>query len=455
MDAGPNKTLKTLQMTGLATSLAASGGPSRGLVLRIESGPDEGRSVALGARKLAIGAGADNDIVLVDDAVSRHHAEVHPARGGALVRDLGSTNGTHVAGARIQEVLVAAGGELTVGSTRIRVLDGGGPRVPPSERDRFGGLLGTSRVMREVFAVLELAAPTDATVLLEGPSGTGKELCARALHDHSARAPRPFIVFDCGAVEKDLLKSALMGHKKGAFTGADRERAGAFVEADGGTLFLDEVGELPLEAQTFLLRALESSEVIPVGGDRARKIDVRVVAATNRDLFAMVEAGTFRLDLFHRLAVVHVRMPGLRDRIEDLPALVRGFYEGRGFDPGPIVGENLEALRAHPFVGNVRELRNILERSWVLAGETKEFQALPLWLGPRADSPRATAFEVDVGLPFKEAKEEIVERFEAAYLPELLARTSGNISQAAKHAGLSRRHLRALMDKHGLRERDE
>jgi len=443
---------KTLQMTGLVTSLAARGSPSRGLLLQVEDGPDEGRTASIGAKPLRVGAGGDNDLVLQDDAVSRHHAEVLPARGGVLVRDLGSTNGTFVHGNRVVEAVIAAGGEVTIGGTRLRVVDGGGPRIPPSDRHRFGALIGSSRVMREVFAVLELAAPAEVTVLVEGPSGTGKELASRAIHDHSPRAAGPFIVFDCGAVEKDLLKSALMGHKKGAFTGADRDRAGAFVEADGGTLFLDEVGELPLDAQTFLLRAVEAAEVTPVGGDRARKVDVRLVAATNRDLFAMVEAGTFRLDLFHRLAVVHVRMPGLKERLDDLPAIIRGFYEGRGYEPGEVAGPNLEALRAHPFEGNVRELRNILERSWVLGGERKDFASLPLWLGPSVGGAQPAAFEVDASLPFKEAKEGIIERFEEAYLPELLARFDGNISQAAKHAGLSRRHLRALMDKHGLRD---
>jgi DNA-binding NtrC family response regulator len=444
-------TQRTLEISGLATQLAARTGLSRGLLVRVEEGSDEGKQATIGKDGLSMGAGSACGLVLTDPAVSRNHAQFLPSRGGALVRDLESRNGTYVGGARIQEALVPIGGEVVVGGTRLRIVDGGGPQLPPSTRERFGQLLGASRVMREVFAVLELAAPTDATLLIEGPSGTGKELTARAIHDHSQRASGPFVIFDCGTVQKDLLASALMGHKKGAFTGADRDRPGAFVEAHGGTIFIDELGELPLESQTQLLRVLESGTVTAVGDDKQRKVDVRVVAATNRDLMTMVEEGAFRLDLFHRLAVVHVRIPSLKDRLDDLPALIRGFYEGRGTDAGAIEGDNLDRLRAHPWEGNVRELRNVLERSFVLSGADAPFQALNLWLGPSQAASPTSAFHVDSGLPFKEAKEAVVEQFEAAYLPDLLSRHEGNLSAAARHAGLSRRHLRALLVKHGLR----
>ena len=444
---------RTLQLASHPAGIATHGarGFSRGLALRFAD-----KEVALLARPVRIGAGADVDVLLTDKAVSRVHAEVLPAKGGALVRDLGSRNGTWVGDARVQEAVVPVGGELRVGETRLRVIDRGAPLLEPSRRDRFGALLGESRAMREVFAVLELAAPTDATVLVEGPSGTGKELTARALHDHSPRAAGPFRAFDCGTTQRELLSSALLGHKKGAFTGATADRPGAFVEATGGTLFLDEIGELPVEHQTQLLRALESRQVTPVGGDRARAIDCRVVAATNRDLAAMVEAGTFRLDLFHRLAVVQVRVPPLRERLEDLPALVRGFYEGRGVDPGPIDGPNLDALRAHAFDGNVRELRNVLERSFVLSGPAAPFRALRLWLGGAAPTTTsAFGVDVDLTLTFKDAKERVVEEFERRWLAALLAASDGNLSAAARQADLSRKHLRALLVKHGLRGTDD
>ena len=465
---------RTQKLDGLVTSLATTARPLRGLVLAYE---EDGVHLEVSVGLMCVvGAGRDADVVLRDRAVSRQHAEVRAAPGGVLVVDKDSRNGTRVNGALIRAAFVPTGKSFVVGETTIRVIDQGAPRLPPSSRDRFGGLVGESVVMREVFAVLERAAVSPATVLLEGPSGSGKELAARALHDHSPRARHRFVAFDCSVVSRELLPSALFGHKKGAYTGAVSERAGAFVDADGGTLFLDEIGELPQDSQAQLLRVLESRQVNAVGDDRVRAVDVRVVAATHRDLFQMVEDGTFRLDLLHRLAVVHVRLPSLADRREDLPALVRALYEGRGEDPGPIDGENLQALAAHPFEGNVRELRNILERSIVLsADEGRQFRDLVLWMGQpsRSRSPSTTpapalsqvadaegfanndsgvAVGVNVDLPYKDAKEQLIAGFDAAYLPQLMARFDGNLSKAAQHAGLSRRHLRVLLVRAGLRD---
>jgi DNA-binding NtrC family response regulator len=445
----------TLQVTGLRAGVPARGAS---VVLRVQGGDDDGKQLVVRDKPAVIGSGGGAALLLSDKSVSRQHAEVRAAVGGLMVADLGSTNGTRIGGARVLDGFVPFGGELVVGETVLRVLDGAAPQLEPSTRDRFGGLIGTSRAMREVFAVLEAAAPSDATVLVEGPSGTGKELVARAVHDHSPRAGGPFVALNLGSTTKDLLQAALMGHKKGAFTGAHADRAGAFVEAHGGTLFLDELGELPLESQAHLLRALEAKEVVPVGGDRPRKVDVRLVAATNRDLQAMVDSGALRLDLFHRLAVVHLRLPALKDRPDDIPAIVAGFYRERGLEAGPIDGPNLDALRAHPFPGNVRELKNVLERSWVLSRpDRRAFRELTLWLAAAASST-ATHVEpvpVDASLPFKEAKEQVLERFEAAYLQDLMTRFDGNISQAARHAALSRRHLRALCTKHGVKAGDD
>ncbi len=358
------------------------------------------------------------------------------------------------------------GARFLVGETKVRVVDDGAPRLPPSTRTRFGGLVGESLVMREVFAVLERAADSAATVLLEGPSGSGKELAARALHDHSRRASKGrFVAFDCSVVSRELLPSALFGHKKGAFTGAVADRAGAFVEAHGGTLFLDEIGELPADSQAQLLRVLEARQVTAVGDDKPRAVDVRVVAATHRDLFQMVQDGRFRLDLLHRLAVVHVRLPPLSHHREDIPALVAALYEGRGEDAGVIDGENLALLQGHPFDGNVRELRNILDRSLALAPpEARRFRDLLLWLGPSSLSSSSSSLEpststapaqaaeiVDAALPYKDAKERMLMQFDALYLPQLMARFDDNLSRAAAHAGLSRRHLRVLLVRAGLR----
>jgi DNA-binding NtrC family response regulator len=436
----------TIELTGLAPAGIAGGR----WILRVESGPRAGEEIRLTPKPVTVGAGGDCGFVLEDPAVSRVHAEVSLGSRGVLVKDHGSTNGTFVGATRVDQAELPVGGVVRIGDTKLRVVRGDAPRLPPSERTRFGELAGASPAMREVFAILELAARADVPVLLEGPSGTGKELSARALHDHSARAPKPFVVFDCGSTSPDLLQSALMGHKKGAFTGANQDREGAFVAAHEGTLFLDEIGELPLDAQTHLLRALESRTVTPVGADKSRAVDARVVAATNRDLARMVEQGTFRLDLFHRLAVVQIRLPALADRLEDLPVLIERFYESKGVDPGPIAGKNLESLRAHEFEGNVRELRNVLERSWVLSGGSARFDELLLWLGP-SSSRETGPVAVDIDLPFKEAKEQATDAFEAAYLPALMTRFEGNLTQAAKHSGLSRRHLRALLVKHGLR----
>jgi DNA-binding NtrC family response regulator len=457
---------RTEKLDALVTSLATAQRPLRGLALEFDEGAGA-QHVAIGL-VATIGAGRECDVVVGARAVSRLHAEVRAAAGGVVVVDKDSRNGTRVNGALIREAFVAVGNTFVIGDLVVRVVDQGAPRLPPSTRDRFGGLVGDSPVMREVFAVLERAAASPATVLLEGPSGTGKELAARALHDHSPRARHRFVAFDCSVVSRELLPSALFGHKKGAFTGAVAERAGAFAEADGGTLFLDEIGELPAESQAQLLRVLESRTITAVGDDRPKKVDVRVVAASHRDLFAMVEQGQFRLDLLHRLAVVHVRLPSLAERLEDLPALVRALYEGRGEDAGPVDGDNLAVLQQHPFAGNVRELRNILDRSLVLSGdESRRFRDLVLWLStPRqraVTAPIATAalpassaaVGIEVALPYKEAKEQLLQSFDAAYLPPLMARFGNNLTRAAQHAGLSRRHLRVLLVKAGLRVDDD
>jgi DNA-binding NtrC family response regulator len=439
---------KTLVEVGLTTSLARGRAVARTCTCRVLHGDQVVAECAIGSRPVVVGAGKDCDLILVDPQVSRRHAELQMVDGAVRVKDLGSTNGTWWQGTRITEVVVPLGSVVRFGGTSARFLSAQAPTVAPSARTRFGGLVGQSLAMRELFAVLELAAPTDATVLLGGESGTGKELAARALHDHSARADGPFVVVDCSAIGESLIDSHLFGHVRGAFTGAERDRKGAFVEATGGTLFLDELGELPLAVQGKLLRALEARTVQPLGSDRAVTIDARVVAATHRDLARQVEEKSFRFDLFYRLAVVHAVLPPLRDRLDDLPVLVTHFYEGRGIAPGAIDGPNLAALSAYAWPGNVRELRNVLERAWAMSGGGAPFGQLRIWLDGAA--PDDVGEVVDTSLAFKEAKERWLVAFERRYLAGVFADHGGNISRAAAHAGLSRRHMRELLRKHEL-----
>src|SRR6185503_11459159 len=353
-----------------------------------------GATVALGARPVVVGAHASCDLVLADPQVSRRHAELAVLPDGIRIKDLGSTNGTWWQGTKVGEVVVPSGATVQFGATPVRIAAAEAMSLPPSEQDHFGAMAGKSVAMRELFAVLEMAGPTEATVLVEGESGTGKELAARAVHESSPRATGPFVVVDCSAITESLFDSHLFGHVRGAFTGADRDRKGAFVEASGGTLFLDELGELPLPAQAKLLRVLEAQTVQPVGADRTLRVDTRVVAATHRDLSRMVAAKQFRFDLFYRLAVVHVALPPLREQLEDLPHLIATFYHRRSADPGPIDGDNLERMRRHAWPGNVRELRNVLERAWGSASSgcgsipTRRRPSCRRWWTPRCRSRR-------------------------------------------------------------------
>ncbi len=436
-------------LTGLATSATKGRTAPRSYALQIMG--QTPRQVVLGARPVVLGAHSSCDVVLEDPQISRRHVELTASPEGVRVKDLKSTNGTWWQGSRVTEVVVSSGAVIQLGAISVRISANDAPSVPPSDRDSFGTMTGHSLGMRELFAVLELAAPTDATVLIEGESGTGKEVTAKAIHDASLRAGGPFVVVDCSAISESLIESHLFGHVRGAFTGADRERKGAFVEAHGGTLFLDELGELPLPAQAKLLRALEARTVQPVGADRPVSVDVRLVAATHRELARMVAAKEFRFDLFYRLAVVHVALPPLRQRLEDLPHLIAAFYGVRGLAPGPIDGPNLERMRQHAWPGNVRELRNVLERAWALSGSATAFRELRLWL----DASMSSHFSevVDSSLSFKEAKERWNDHFEKRYVSMVFSAAGQNVTRAAEHAGLSRRHFRELLYKHALIER--
>jgi DNA-binding NtrC family response regulator len=416
--------------------------------LVVVDGPDRGRACRLGDADAVVGTAAGAALVLSDDRVSARHASVRADGARFVVRDLGSTNGTWFEGSRITEVTVPAGATLLVGRSAVRVEAEAQPLdVPPSQSRRFGDLVGESLAIREVFAVLERVAASDATVLVEGETGTGKELVARAIHDASARRRAPFVAVDCGALPDNLIDSELFGHVRGAFTGAAAARTGMIARADGGTLFLDELGRIPPAVQARLLRVLEERTLRPLGGDAERAIDVRVIAASRDDLDAEVAAGRFRADLLYRLAVVRVALPPLRARREDLAVIARELLRRRGFDDERPSGAGLDRLVAHGWPGNIRELRNVLDRAIALAPGARRFAELTIRIEPGGG---AAAQGVRSDLAYAEAKAAVVHDFERRYLADVLAREAGNLSAASRASGLDRKHLRALARKHGL-----
>ncbi len=419
---------------------------SRKLHIEIADGPDRGRVVELPGPSIEVGSARTGDLVLADPTVSRHHVTIAIERDGVRVIDAGSRNGTTVDGVRVRDAWARADSLIVLGGTtlRLRLLEGE-IDLPLSTRARFGGLLGNSVAMRRVFAMLERIAVTDSTVLVEAETGTGKELVAEALHEEGPRASGPFVVFDCSAVSASLIESELFGHVRGAFTGAVADRAGAFEAADGGTLFLDEIGELPLDLQPKLLRALERLEVRRVGESTARRVDVRIVAATHRSLATEVDAGKFREDLYYRLAVVRVGLPPLRERVEDIPLLVEHFAREtarRGQTPVYLPESVVRGFAAQAWPGNVRELRNAVVRAAALGVP----EATP------APTPASsTSATIDLSIPLKVARDRVTEAFEVAYLTEALKATGGNVSRAAELAGVNRKFIQRAMKGHDLR----
>ncbi len=415
---------------------------------------DEPRRIPIDGT-LLVGKHPSNDVVIETTGISRYHLEVRAEAERVLVRDVGSKNGTFFNGARITEVRVGAGASIRVGGPaglELTIELAHQPAMDPSDADRFGPLIGRSRAMRSVFTVLERTSPSNATILVIGETGTGKELVAQAVHRASPRKNGPLVIVDCGAIPHNLIESELFGHKKGAFTDASSDRSGAFEHAHGGTLFLDEIGELPLDLQPKLLRAVESRSIQRLGDGERKAVDVRMVAATHRDLGTMVNAGTFRQDLFFRLAVVTVHMPPLRERGDDVLVLAEHILADLGHpDAIEIEGTIAEALLAYSWPGNVRELRNAIERAIHLGAA----HAIPMVssgevAAPKSGEQRPLPAEDAPDLPFKQAKEQIVVTFEHAYVRRLMDRHGGNISAAARDAGIDRNYLYRLLKKHGL-----
>jgi DNA-binding NtrC family response regulator len=413
---------------------------------------------------ITIGAMEDNDLVVSDDTVSRYHCRIVQEDTAYLLVDLGSTNGTFINRVRIKEAYLKPGCTIGLGNTEVKFHSADEKvEIVPSRKEKLGRMVGRHVKMRELYAVLEKIAPTSTTVVIEGETGTGKEVVAQTIHDLSPRASGPIMVFDCGAVPDNLIESELFGHEKGSFTGAIMTRQGLFEMAHGGTLFLDELGELPLDLQPKLLRALEQREIRRVGSNKPIKVDVRIIAATNRNLEDEVRAGRFRQDLFYRLSVVRVFLPPLRERAEDIPLLIKHFLEGnfnKRADATPKVGgvsrASMDLLQTYKWPGNVRELVNTIERAVSFAeGELIEPRDLPETVRGEESAPRRAGSApmqalADTDATFKDAKERWVSSFERDYILQLLKKNKGNISHAAREADIDRKYFRKLMRKYGI-----
>ena len=435
------------------------------LVQRV-AGKDAAETLVFDGDVCRIGSHASNDLVLDDKTISRFHCRIVREGNAWRITDAGSKNGTRVDGVKVIAAELEKESVLVLGDSSIRVMPVSRGHVSRiAVPAQFGGIIGQSVVMQRLFAVLERVAASEIDVLIHGENGTGKELVATELVQRSRRAEGPVVVVDCGSISPNLVESELFGHVRGAFTGADREREGAFEAANGGTLFLDEIGELPLELQPKLLRALEAREVRRVGQTKMKHVDVRVIAATNRDLEREVNRGRFREDLYYRLAKVSVRVPPLRDRTDDIPLLVSTFLASMGaHDASKLFSPSvIEEMQLHDWPGNVRELRNYIERSIVLddvpppprRSGTMRAQSAPLRsdtdprsLEPRSEPPREA---MNSDIPFRIAKESAIATFEKAYLGPLIERCNGNVSQAARAAKMDRMYLHQLAQKHGFK----
>ncbi len=411
------------------------------------------QSLDLGIDERVVGSDPGVDLAVTDPGVSRRHFGVRLTEQGVRVRDLGSKNGLYIDSARVLDGYCPAGSLLGFGGCRAQVLTTGERQMVPLGRAvRFGDVLGASVPMRALLARLQRLAADDQTVLVVGESGTGKELIARALHAEGTRAGKPFVVFDCGAVSHGLIEGELFGHVRGAFTGAISTRQGVFEAAHEGTLLIDEVGDLPIELQPKLLRVLERREVRRLGEMQVRCVDVRVVAATHRDLRALVKVGSFRQDLYYRLAVSEVRVPPLRERREDIAVLVDHLLQELGSERRreDMPKGTIELLKSYDWPGNVRELRNVVARFLLFPEEIASIFSSLTPAGKDAEGEEPRKLE-GLDLPLKAARELVVASFERRYLKAKIAAARGNMTQAAASMGISRQYLYRLIEQHGLR----
>ncbi len=411
----------------------------------------------VGTEPVIVGRNAACQIVVDDGKVSAVHAEFVATPFGVRLRDLGSRNGTWVGGVRVGDVFLSANTKVRLGETEVLFEAMRPEKVAIPAIPQFGPLVGQSPPMRAIFDRLSKVSPTDLTVLIQGETGTGKELVAQAIHLASNRAKKPFVVVDCGSIPPTLAEATLFGHERGAFTGAVDKRLSPFEEAAGGTIFLDELGELPLEVQPKLLRALAERRVKSVGGSNYREVDVRVLAATRRDLVRAVNAGTFRSDLYFRVAQVKIEMMALRQRLEDIPVLVRRMLKDLGDEAAyeRVSTTTLERLMRHDWPGNVRELRNAVAVAFALNTDDEEID-VAAHLGALSEGPAATSAGAGNiamsfrGRPFQEAKRDVLARFERDYFAALADDSKGNVSEMARRAGMERAHVRAYLRRHGI-----
>jgi transcriptional regulator with GAF, ATPase, and Fis domain len=406
----------------------------------VVEGPDANLEVESRDGELNVGSSKGNEMVLSDGAVSRHHCLFKSTDAGIVLTDLDSKNGTQLEGARIISGYVKPGHRIVVGTSALTVheLDSDTSAML-SKETRFGSVLGKSTQMRRLFAVLPRIAQSDATVLIQGETGTGKGVLAESIHEASPRADKPLVVVDCGALPPSLLESELFGHEKGAFTGAVTAKVGMLEAANGGTVFFDEIGELPLELQPKLLRFLENRTVRRVGSNKNKEVDVRVIAATNRDLRKAVNAERFRSDLLYRLNTVKLTVPPLRERPEDIPLLVEHFFEQFApTSPAFTASELSSLLQLGSWPGNVRELRSTVERG--------------LLFGDLGGNPGDTVASGDAPTSYREAKAGAINSWERQYLSNLLSQNDNNLSRAARAAQMDRTYLRQRLRALGLRD---
>lgn len=418
--------MKTKEVTRSLGASVRSVDPET-VLLAVVDGPSAGNRLTLTRGSAVLGGEPTCDLVIDDPTVSRRHAKASLTSKGVQLTDLGSRNGTRYLGARIDVAVIPIGASFKLGKSTIQValphqaeLEG--------ELDETHGLIGRSQAMKRVFAKLRKVASTDTSVLLEGETGTGKSMLAKVIHDLSSRGGKPFVTIDCPSISPNLWESALFGHVRGAFTGAVRDQQGLIASASGGTVLFDGVGELPLELQPTLLRLLESKRFTPIGGSESQAANVRVIAATSKNLEKAVAAGKFRRDLFFRLAGVAITLPPLRDRRDDIALLARHFARGlKGIDVR-LEAATIAAFQCESWPGNVRELESAVARALTLGGSEKS-------------AGKAS---------FTEARDLALQHFEHDYLVSLLAENGGNVSAAARSAKLTRSYFYTLLERHRL-----
>jgi DNA-binding NtrC family response regulator len=424
-------------------TIVVSEGPQAGLEFHVDNTQPS---------RTLIGKSPACEVRLSDPEVSRRHAAIEVVGRRLRITDLGSTNGTYVDGVAIGIAFLRGGETLRMGRSAFRVqpeIVAAASPLPP--RGAFGRLLGASPAMRKLYPLCERLAASTVPVVIEGETGTGKEQLAEALHEQGPRRDQPFVVLDCTTIAPSLIESELLGHEKGAFTGASGPREGVFERANGGTLLIDEIGDLPLELQPKLLRAIERSTIVRVGGSKPIHVDVRLLAATRRDLDREVQLGRFRDDLFHRIAVARVELPPLRERTRDVSLLARQFWTELGGDPNAIDADLLFRWEDYEWPGNVRELRNAVARRLALGDLADVESASKPDAHARSAGPSAASNQGDPiarilssGLPLVEARERLLDEFERRYVENSLENHGGNVTRAAAAAGVTRRYFQRL-----------